>query len=354
MTSLRMTHDDHIPFLQRVACELVASNKGILAADESVGTIDKRFQANAIENNEENRRQYRTALLSNPALATYVSGVILHEETVQQLDNSNSKLVDVLINNKVHPGCKVDKGLVPLTSGLPGEQVTSGLDGLPERCRAAKKAGCTFTKWRAALQVEGGDDDRGLVRPSAQCVDAMANTLARYAAISQAEGLVPIVEPEVLMDGDHSAEAAARANEVVLSALFAAMHVHGVVMEGALLKCSMVTPGKSRGGGGVEHTDLVASLTVRTLMRTVPPAMPGVVFLSGGQTDDDAARNLQAVRKCAVDARSPWKLTFSFGRALHNAALAAWASKYLSGDVAGAIEAAHGALSQRAAACAGS
>ena len=238
----------------------------------------------------------------------------------------------MLAERGIHSGCKVDKGLQPLEplSANP-EQMTTGLDGLAERCRAAKQAGCTFTKWRAALQVVAApeeDNARGvpaLVRPSGHAVEAMANAMARYAAVAQSEGLVPIVEPELLMDGAHTAEQAARANEVALSALFAAMHRHGVLFEGALLKCSMVTPGKDSGGGSEAHTPLIASLTVRTLMRTVPPAMAGVVFLSGGQSDADAARNLHAVRAAGLAAGCPFPLTFSFGRALHNSALAAWA-----------------------------
>jgi fructose-bisphosphate aldolase class I len=315
--------------LVTTAQSLVAAGKGILAADESGGTITKRFQALGIASTEETRRAYRELLFSTPDLGSSISGVILYDETIRQKSAEGRPLVDVLKQAGIMPGIKVDKGAKPL-AGFPGDKITEGLDGLRERLAEYVNLGARFTKWRAVITIGSG-------LPSLTALRANAHALARFAALSQEAGLVPIVEPEVLMDGDHSLE---RHGEVTRDAhrrVFDALAEHGVLLEGMLLKPNMILPGeKSRQQASV--TD-VAHATLRLLRQTVPPAVPGIVFLSGGQSDVLATEHLNALNRLGG---APWQLSFSYGRALQSAALQTW-----SGD-ASKTAAAQKALQRRA------
>ncbi|KDP34381.1 hypothetical protein JCGZ_11264 [Jatropha curcas] len=288
--------------------------KGILAADESTGTIGKRLAAINVENNEPNRRAYRELLFCAPDVLQYLSGVILFEETLYQKCADGKSFVDVLKKGGVLPGIKVDKGIVEL-AGTKGETSTLGLDGLAERCQKYYEAGARFAKWRAVLKI-------GPTEPSQLSINENANGLARYASICQENGLVPIVEPEILVDGSHNIDCCADVTERVLAACYKALNDHHVLLEGTLLKPNMVTPGSDC--AKVSH-EMVAEYTVRALQRTVPPAVPAVVFLSGGQSEEEATRNLNAMNQ--LKGKKPWSLTFSFGRALQQSTLKAWAGK---------------------------
>jgi fructose-bisphosphate aldolase class I len=299
--------------LSETASALVADGKGILAADESSPTIKKRFDSIGVESTEENRRDYRTMLFSTPEAGSHISGVILFDETIRQKSADGTPLVEVIRSGGMIPGIKVDKGAKPL-AGFPGEKVTEGLDGLRERCAEYVELGARFTKWRAVYTI--GEDG-----PSAACLTANAHALARYAAISQEAGLVPIVEPEVLMDGDHTIDDCELVTEEALRTVFAELAVQEIELEGMLLKPNMVLSGTDcPEQAGVEE---VARRTVRTLKRTVPAAVPGIVFLSGGQSDEVATEHLNAINK--LGETQPWKLSFSYGRALQAAPLKAWA-----------------------------
>jgi fructose-bisphosphate aldolase class I len=299
--------------LSETASALVADGKGILAADESSPTIKKRFDSIGVESTEENRRDYRTMLFSAPEAGSHISGVILFDETIRQKSADGTPLVEVIRSGGMIPGIKVDKGAKPL-AGFPGEKVTEGLDGLRERCAEYVELGARFTKWRAVYTI--GEDG-----PSAACLTANAHALARYAAISQEAGLVPIVEPEVLMDGDHTIDDCELVTEEALRTVFAELAVQEIELEGMLLKPNMVLSGTDcPEQAGVEE---VARRTVRTLKRTVPAAVPGIVFLSGGQSDEVATEHLNAINK--LGETQPWKLSFSYGRALQAAPLKAWA-----------------------------
>jgi len=315
--------------LESTARTLVAENKGILAADESEGTIKKRFDSIDVESTEENRRAYRDLLFTTEGIEEYISGVILFDETIRQASREGTPFPQLLERRGIIPGIKVDKGAKPLANA-PGETITEGLDGLRGRLEEYRELGARFTKWRATYSV--GDDI-----PSEYCVWTNAHALARYAALSQEAGLVPIVEPEVLMDGEHTIERSFEATSRALHAVFTELRDQRVHYEGMLLKPNMVLSGYSS-SEQASH-DEVAEHTLRCFRRHVPAAVPGIVFLSGGQSDEDATANLNA-----MNARGPhpWELSFSYGRALQAPALKAW-----RGDPAN-VEAAKKAFYRRA------
>lgn len=302
--------------LRLVANAIVAPGKGILAADESTGTIGKRFASIKAENSEENRRRYRELLFaSDKVVAENISGVILFHETLYQSTKAGVPFVKVLKEKGIIPGIKVDKGVVPL-AGTDGESTTQGLDGLAERCAQYKKDGAQFAKWRCVLKI-------GSETPTFQAMLENANVLARYASICQQNGLVPIVEPEVLCDGDHDLYTAQKVTEQVLAFTYKALSDHHVYLEGTLLKPNMVTAGQSCSKKFTAEEN--AKATVLALSRTVPAAVPGITFLSGGQSEEDATLNLNAIN--VFPGRKPWALTFSFGRALQASVLKAWQGK---------------------------
>ena len=299
--------------LSSVARELVATGKGILAADESSGTIKKRFDAIALESTEESRRAYRELLFTAPGIEAFISGVILYDETLRQRASDGRPFARVLRERGILPGIKVDLGAKPLPFA-PGETVTEGLDGLRQRCAEYRELGAAFTKWRAVIDI---DEANGL--PSDLAIEANAHALARYAALAVEEGLVPIVEPEVLMDGAHSLATCERATERTLRRVFAALYEHRVPLEAILLKPNMVVPGKKHAQQSAPPA--VAEATLRCFERCVPAAVPGIVFLSGGQSEEEATANLDAMNRLGP---LPWELSFSYGRALQASALAAW------------------------------
>ena len=296
------------------ANELVAPGKGILAADESTGTIKKRLASIDVESTEENRRAYRNLLFTTPGVEDFISGVILFEETLFQKADDGTPFPDLLAAKGIVPGIKVDKGAKPL-AGFEGEKVTEGLDGLRERLAEYHAAGARFAKWRAVIDI-------GEHIPSDNCIDVNAHALARYAALCQEAGIVPIVEPEVLMDGAHSIERCEAVTAKVLARVFAELDAQGILLEGMLLKPNMVIAGKEcPQQAGVEQ---VAEATLRCLKRYVPAAVPGIVFLSGGQSDEVATAHLDAMNRIGG---APWRLSFSYGRALQAPALKAWSGK---------------------------
>ena len=305
--------------LVETARKIVAPGKGILAADESTGTIGKRFASIKVENNEANRVAYRELLFSTAGMEEHISGVITFEETLLSKTSDGSRpLVDLLRDKGVVVGIKTDKGVTPIP-GTHGETATQGLDGLLERSKKYYELGARFAKWRAVLKIDVANGC-----PSQVAVQENAHTLARYGAISQMAGLVPIIEPEVLMDGAHTIEEAAAAQERVLAAVYKAIQDQDLLLEGTLLKPAMTTPG-AESTQKVGAAD-IAYYTVRTLSRTVPPAVPGIVFLSGGQSESEASRNLAAINQ--VDKLpKPWALSFSYGRALQQSCLKAWQGK---------------------------
>ncbi|PSJ16292.1 class I fructose-bisphosphate aldolase [Nitrosomonas supralitoralis] len=297
--------------LQVTIDALVQKGKGILAADESSPTIAKRFQAIDVESTEENRRAYRSLLLSTPDLGEFISGVILFEETLGQCSDDGVMLPALCVQQDIVPGVKVDKGKLPLPNA-PGDEITQGLDGLELRLKGYKQQGARFAKWRDVYHINE-------VTPSLLAIQANAEVLARYAAICQAQGIVPIVEPEVLIDGTHSLTRCAEVSEVVFHEVFHALHRHHVVLEHMLLKPNMIVPGKLNPQQTNPHE--VAVQTVRILRRTVPAAVPSINFLSGGLTPEVATANLNAMNQ--LDPQ-PWELSFSYGRALQEPALQAW------------------------------
>jgi len=301
--------------LVETANKICSPGKGILAADESTGTIKKRFDSAGIENTEANRAAYRAMLFNTKDVNKYISGAILYEETLYQKAPDGTSMVDILRQHGIIPGIKVDQGLVHLPMSN-GENATQGLDGLAKRCKDYYTAGARFAKWRAVLKI-------GNNMPSDLSIQETAHTLARYAAICQENRLVPIVEPEILSDGDHSIERCAFETERVLSAVFKALNDHHILLEGCLLKPNMVVPGSDHPTKATPAE--VAFYTVRTLQRTVPPALVGVTFLSGGQSEEEASLNLNAIN--AQPGRKPWALTFSYGRALQASTIKTWAGK---------------------------
>jgi fructose-bisphosphate aldolase, class I len=297
--------------LQATVRALVQRGKGLLAADESGPTIAKRFKSIDVESTEATRRAWRSLLLSTPGLGEFLSGVILYEETLAQKADDGRPLPQLAAAQGVVPGIKVDAGKVALALS-PGDEVTEGLDGLARRLAGYKEQGARFAKWRAVYHVS----DR---LPGEAAVHANAEALARYAAICQEQGVVPIVEPEVLIDGDHSMQRCAEVTEHVLHAVFHALHRHHVTLELMLLKPSMVVPGKEH-AKQAQPTE-VATQTLHVLRRTVPAAVPGIFFLSGGQSPAEASANLDAINR---QGPQPWLLSFSYGRALQDTAMQAW------------------------------
>ncbi len=297
--------------LRATASALVAPGKGILAADESSGTIKNRFDSIGVESTEENRRAYRELLFTSPHIEESISGVILYDETIRQMASDGRPLSEVLSSQGVIPGIKVDGGAHPLP-GCPGESVTDGLDGLRERLAEYSQLGARFAKWRAVIAIDH-------VLPSLRCIEANAHALARYAALCQEANIVPIVEPEVLMDGAHTIEQCEEVTTQVLQYHYHALHQHGVELEGTLLKPNMVIPGKA--SGTTATPDEVAEASVRTYNRSVPAAVPGIVFLSGGQSPEEATLNLNAMNAMGAH---PWELSFSYGRALQQPVLKVW------------------------------
>jgi fructose-bisphosphate aldolase class I len=315
--------------LEDIAIKMVAEGKGILAADESTGTIKKRFDAIGVENTEDNRRAYREMMFrTDEAMKSYVSGVILFDETIRQKAKDGTPLVDIIAKAGSVPGIKVDAGAQDLP-GHPGEKITEGLDGLRGRLKEYHDLGARFAKWRAVITI--GDDGR----PSWNCIHANAHALARYAALCQEQKIVPIVEPEVLMDGPDAKHTIDRCYDVTvwtLQTVFHELYVAGVKLEQMVLKPNMVVPGQKSGtNASIEE---VAEKTIKALKATVPPAVPGIAFLSGGQSDEEATAHLSAMNAMF---HVPWKLTFSYGRALQAAAQKAWGGKtenYKAGQAA--------------------
>jgi fructose-bisphosphate aldolase class I len=297
--------------LNRIARGMVASGKGLLAADESSGTIKKRFDAIKLDSTEEHRRSYREMLFTAPAAAESVSGVILYDETIRQKTKDGTPFPQYLTKQGMIPGIKVDMGAKPL-AGFPGETITEGLDGLRERLIEYRGLGARFAKWRAVIDIADGI-------PSWFAVKANAHALARYAALCQENDIVPIVEPEVLMDGGHSIERCEEVTDLVLAATFRELFEHRVYLEGMVLKPNMVISGKKAANRASPQA--VAEATVRVLKRHVPPAVPGIAFLSGGQSPTEATLHLSLMNKLGP---LPWALTFSYGRALQDTALKAW------------------------------
>jgi fructose-bisphosphate aldolase class I len=298
--------------LEAIARALVSPAKGILAADESTGTIEKRLKSIDVESTEDNRRAYREMLFTTAGIGDHISGVILYDETIRQSTKDGVPFTKVLEDAGVVPGIKVDKGAKPL-AGAEGETVTEGLDGLRERLTEYRELGAKFTKWRAVISIDGDKI------PSAYCIHVNAHALARYAALSQEAGLVPIVEPEVLMDGDHTIDRCYEVTEATLQAVFNELFSQRIVYEGMLLKPNMVVPGKDCPQQA--SPEEVAQATIRCFRSVVPGAVPGVVFLSGGQGDEEATANLNAMNALG---EHPWQLSFSYGRALQAPSLKAW------------------------------
>lgn len=312
MTALSQTTMNQ---LEGTIKELTSPAKGILAADESIGTITKRFSDLNIPNSEENRRNYREMLLTTPGIEQYISGVILYEETLNQQTSQGLAFSELLTKQGIIPGIKVDMGLAPL-SRTSDENVTQGLDGLFERLQDYKKQGARFTKWRAVYTISDST-------PSCLAIQINAETLARYAAICQEVGLVPIVEPEVLINGNHSLEDCFKATEQAFHAVFRALHTHKVLLEGIILKPSMVIPGKNC--PTQVSVNEIANATLTVLRRTVPCAVPSINFLSGGQTPEQATQHLNAMHELA--GTLPWNLSFSYARALQEPSMKVWQGK---------------------------
>jgi fructose-bisphosphate aldolase class I len=314
--------------LHDVARSIVADHRGILAADESTGTIKKRFDSIGVESTEESRRAYRNLLFTTAGAEEFVGGVILYDETIRQRSDDGTPFAELLASKGIVPGIKVDTGAKPLALH-PGETVTEGLDGLRERCVEYRELGARFAKWRAVITIGDGI-------PTAACIHVNAHALARYAAICQETGLVPIVEPEVLMDADNTIERCYEVTSRTLHALYDELYRQDVDLPGTLLKPNMVIAGK----GSPEQADAarIAELTIRCFLEHVPAAVPGIVFLSGGQTEVQATENLDAISRRG----GPWPLSFSYGRALQASALQAW------GGEAANVEAAQAAYLHRA------
>mgnify|MGYP002841112418 FL=1 len=304
--------------LRATAQAMTAKGKGLLACDESTGTIGTRLEANGMENTEENRMVWRNLLFTTPGIEKYISGAILFEETLFQKDPNGKPFVDVLNGLNIVPGIKVDTGLIPLLGGGPGEKWCRGLDNLAERCAGYYEQGARFAKWRTALQI---NVEEGC--PTDLAIEVAAQDLARYARICQENGLVPIVEPEILIDGTHDITTTARVQERVLTTVYAKLQDNGVLLEGSLLKPSMTVP-------GVECSDksdpaTIAKMTVQTLDRCLPPAMPGVTFLSGGISEEDSSIYLNEINK--LDRKGAFALTFSYSRALQSSCIKIWGGK---------------------------
>ncbi|MBZ9747453.1 fructose-bisphosphate aldolase class I [Mesorhizobium sp. CO1-1-7] len=303
--------------LEDIAAAIVANGKGLLAADESSGTIKKRFDVIGVESTPDSRRDYREMMFrAKDAMAKYISGVILYDETIRQKAADGTPLVDIIKAAGAIPGIKVDAGAKPL-AGFPGDTITEGLDGLRERLADYYKLGARFAKWRAVIDIDTG---KGV--PSVNSINSNTHALARYAALCQEAGIVPIVEPEVLMDGAHDIDTCFEVSKATLIKLYDELHAAGVVLEGTILKPNMVLSGKK--SGTVDSPEQVAEKTIKLFRETVPAAVPGIAFLSGGQEDEEATANLNAINAIGPH---PWKLTFSYGRALQAAPQKAWSGK---------------------------
>src|ERR1700722_1074772 len=301
--------------LNKIACQMVAKGKGILAADESTGTIKKRFDKIGVANTEENRRDYRELMFrTTTAMKEHISGVILYDETIRQKAKDGTPMTKIIEAAGAIPGIKVDAGAKKLAAH-PGETITEGLDGLRERFQEYRKLGARFAKWRAVIDIGSGI-------PTYNCIAANAHALARYAALAQENGIVPIVEPEVLMDGDHDIARCADVTQWVLKEVFEQLFVADVQLEGMILKPNMVIAGKKC--AKQNSVEEVARATVKILKDCVPAAVPGIAFLSGGQSDIDATAHLSAINAIG---NLPWAVTFSYGRALQAAPQAAWGGK---------------------------
>jgi fructose-bisphosphate aldolase class I len=297
--------------IEEIASYIVSDGKGILAADESNPTCGKRFDTIGVENIESNRRDYREMLFRASGLKDNIGGVILFDETLRQNAKDGTPLIDIMNAAGALPGIKVDKGLIPISDGS-DEVITQGLDGLNDRLEEYAAIGAKFTKWRAVIKI--GND-----MPTDQCIDGNADALAEYAKLAQNNGLVPIVEPEILMDGDHTIDQSFNASSRALASLFNSLKAKGVNLKGVLLKPSMVTPGSEATlKASVED---VANMTLKSLKENVPAEVPGITFLSGGQTEIEATQHLDAMNKIGGFS---WKLSFSYGRALQAGALKAW------------------------------
>jgi len=320
-----MNHNER----EAIARAMVARGHGILAADESSGTIKKRFDAIKLESTEESRRSYRELLFTAPGLAEHIGGVILFDETLRQKTRDGVPFAEVLARQGIVPGIKVDKGATPLP-GFPGDTITEGLDGLRGRLAEYHQLGARFAKWRAVIDIGAGI-------PSHFAIEANAHALARYAALCQEANIVPIVEPEVLMDGDHTIERCEEVTDAVLETVFNQLFTHRIHLEGMVLKPNMVIAGKKCAQRA--SPEMVAQATVRCLKRHVPSAVPGIAFLSGGQSETEATHHLDLMNKIGG---VPWALTFSYGRALQESTIKAWGGK------AASVVAAQQALLKRA------
>ncbi|EDV93620.1 fructose-bisphosphate aldolase [Drosophila grimshawi] len=302
--------------LSSIAKALVAPGKGIICADESIATMGKRFQLIGVENTEENRRLYRQLLFTtDPKISENISGVIMYHETLYQKTDAGIPFAEVLRKRGIIPGMKVDKNFVPLFCST-DEYTTQGLDDLHLRCAQYKKDGCDFAKWRSVIKIDK-------TNPSYQAIMENANVLARFASICQSQRMLPIVEPEVLVNGDHDLDRCQKVTETFLTAVFKALHDHHVYLEGMLLRPNMVTAGQS--SNKTHSYSEIGLATILALRRTVPPAVPGILFSSGGMSEEEASVNLNATNN--VPLCKPWALTFSFGRALQASALRSWGGK---------------------------
>ncbi len=297
--------------LETIAGALISKGKGLLAADESLPTIQKRFTTLNIASTEENRRAYREVLFTTNGLENYISGIIMFDETIRQKTRDGKSFIDLLNRKGIMPGIKVDKGTIDMP-GFPGEKITAGLDGLRERLKEYRDLGARFTKWRAVITIGSGI-------PTRVNIETNARILALFASLSQEAGMTPVVEPEVLMDGDHDINRCEETSFSVLNDVFSTLRDYRVYLEGALLKASMVLPGKS--SPNQVQVAQVAETTLRTLRRVVPAAIPGIVFLSGGQSPEQATRPLNAMNALG---KQPWEISFSFARALQDPALKTW------------------------------
>ena len=303
--------------LSKTAINLVAQKKGILAADESSGTIKKRFDSINVDSTEVTRRNYRELLFTTNNVSQFISGIILYDETMRQDGNDGISLVKTITENGMIPGIKVDKGAKPL-AGSNSETITEGLDGLRERLDEYSGLGAKFTKWRGVIEI-------GNSTPTQYCIKTNAHALARFAALSQEAGLVPIVEPEVLMDGTHDINTCLKVTETTLREVYYELGCQNVALEGTLLKPNMVLSGKNASERA--SSEEVAEKTLACLMNTVPSSVPGIVFLSGGQSDEEATINLNSINKAAKSVAAPWQLSFSYGRGLQASPLKEWKGK---------------------------
>jgi len=315
-----MEQKDYRKELMENAAKIARPGYGILAADESTGTLGKRLEAIQVESNEENARRYIELLFTTPDLDKYISGEILFEGTTKQATKDGKNFVELLTSRGILPGIKVDKGTAQIPGANEGETATLGLDDLAKRAKGFYDSGCRFAKWRAVLKI-----DQKTNSPSNLAIQENAWGLARYAAICQDNGLVPIVEPEILADGDHDIDHALAVFQKVNAAVFKALHDNNIFFEGILLKPNMVTPGTTNANRANVTSQEIAQKTIVGLARTVVPAVPGIVFLSGGQSEEDASLNLNEMNKSNL--KRPWALSFSYGRALQHSAIRAWAGK---------------------------